>query len=97
VRVRRVPFLDEYAEGGESAVLVGDRVFVLSELATTILAAIGDETVSTDVVAGVLEEVFGAPPDGTDLFAATAAAVQELVAQGLLEMADSDLEPGALK
>ena len=26
MRVRRVPFLDEYAEGGESAVLVGDRV-----------------------------------------------------------------------
>jgi hypothetical protein len=97
VRVRRVPFLDEYAEGGESAVLVGDRVFVLSELATTILAAIGHETVSVDAVAGVLEEAFGAPPDGTDVSAATAAAVQELVAQGLLEIAESDLEPGALK
>lgn len=94
MRVRRVPFLDEYAEGGESAVLVGDRVLVLSELATTILAAIGDETVSIDVVAAVLEEAFGAPPDGTDLPGATAAAVRELVAQGLLEIAASDLEPG---
>ena len=97
MRVRRVPFLDEYAEGGESAVLVGDRVFVLSELATTILAAIGDETVSVDVVAAVLEEAFGAPPDGTDLSAATAAAVQELVAQGLLLITDSDLEPGTVQ
>lgn len=97
MRVRRVPFLDEYAEGGESAVLVGDRVFVLSELATTILAAIGDETVSIDVVAAVLEEAFGAPPDGTDLSAATAAAVQELVAQGLLEITHSDLEPGTVQ
>lgn len=97
MRVRRVPFLDEYAEGGESAVLVGDRVFVLSELATTILAAIGDETVSVDVVAVVLEEAFGAPPDGTDLSAATAAAVQELVAQGLLLITHSDLEPGTVQ
>lgn len=97
MRVRRAPFLDEYAEGGESAVLVGDRVFVLSELATTILAAVGDETVSVDVVAAVLEEAFGAPPDGTDLSAATAAAVQELVAQGLLEITDSDLEPGTVQ
>lgn len=97
MRVRRVPFLDEYAEGGESAVLVGDRVFVLSELATTILAAIGDETLSVDVVAAVLEEAFGAPPDGTDLSAATAAAVQELVTQGLLEITESDLEPGTVQ
>lgn len=97
MRVRRIPFLDEYAEGGESAVLVGDRVFVLSELATTILAAIGDETVSVDVVAAALEEAFGAPPDGTDLSSATAAAVQELVAQGLLEITESDLEPGTVK
>lgn len=97
MRVRRVPFLDEYAEGGESAVLVGDRVFVLSELATTILAAIGDEAVPVDVVAAVLEEAFGAPPDGTDLSAATAAAVQELVTQGLLEIADSNLEPGTVQ
>lgn len=97
MRVRRVPFLDDYAEGGESAVLVGDRVFVLSELATTILAAIGDEAVPVEVVAPVLEEAFGAPPDGTDLSAATAAAVQELVTQGLLELADSDLEPGTVQ
>jgi len=97
MRVRRVPFLDEYAEGGESAVLVGDRVFVLSELATTILAAIGDETVSVDAVAAVLGEAFGAPPEGTGLFAATAAAIHELAAQGLLEITDSDLEPGTAK
>jgi len=97
MRVRRVPFFDEYVEGGESAVLVGDRVFVLSELATTILAAIGDETVSVDGVAAVLEEAFGAPPDGTDLSAATAAAGRELAAQGLLEIADSDLEPGTVQ
>lgn len=97
MRVRRVLFLDEYAEGGESAVLVGDRVFVLSELATTILAAIGDEAVSVDGVAAVLEEAFGAPPGGIELSAATAAAVHELVVQGLVEIADSDLEPGAVK
>jgi len=97
MRVRRVPFLDEYAEGGESAVLIGDRVFVLSEIATTILAAVGDESVSVDAVAAVLGEAFEAPPDGTDLLAATTSAMHELAAQGLLEITDSDLQQGTAK
>jgi hypothetical protein len=86
MKVRRVPWLDEYVEGGESAVLVDDRVFVLSELATTLLAAIGPGAVEVEHVAAVLGERFGAPPDGTDLFDATAAALRELAEQGLVEM-----------
>jgi hypothetical protein len=86
MKVRRVPWLDEYVEGGESAVLVDDRVFVLSELATTLLAAIGSEAVEVSDVAAVLEERFGAPPDGVDLVDATETAVRELALQGLVEM-----------
>jgi len=86
VKVRRVAWLDEYVESGESAVLVADRVFVLSELATVILEAIGSGTVEVEEVAAVLEDGFGAPPDGTDLVDATAAALSELAAQGLVEM-----------
>ncbi|HSE09223.1 MAG TPA: hypothetical protein VLB29_11215 [Nocardioidaceae bacterium] len=84
MKVRRVPWVDEHVEGGESAVLVGDQVFVLSELATTILAAIGESTVELADVATVLGEAFGPPPEGSDLVAATESAVRELSDQGLL-------------
>ena len=86
MKVRRVQWLDEYVEGGESAVLVDDQVFVLSEVGATILEAIGSELVELEHVAEVLGERFGAPPDGTDLFDATAAALRELAEQGLVEM-----------
>jgi hypothetical protein len=86
MKVSRVPWLDEYVEGGESAVLVDDRVFVLSELATVILEAVGSGTVEVEHVAAVLGERFGAPPDGMDLLDATAAALRELAEQGLVEM-----------
>ena len=86
MKVRRRQFIDEYVEGGESAVLIGDQVFVLSELATTILAAIGDSTVDVDAVAAVLGSTFGAPPDGIDLVDATAAALESLAAQGLVQI-----------
>lgn len=88
MKVRRVPYFDEYAEGGESAVLIGDRVLVLSPLATSLLEAIGEETVEVDHIAGVLGELYGEPPDGVDLHAATALAVQTLADQGLVEMSD---------
>lgn len=84
MKVRRVPFLDEYVEGGESAVLVGDRVFVLSELATTILAEVGDGVVDALDLADVLLATYGAPPDGTDIARATEAALQILAEQGLV-------------
>jgi hypothetical protein len=84
MKVRRVPWLDEYVEGGESAVLIEDQVFVLSPLATTLLAAIGDSVVDVAEVAGVLGDTFGAPPDGADLVDATEVAVRELAARGLV-------------
>ncbi len=89
VKVRRRPYLDEYVEGGESAVLIDDQVFVLSPLATTILAVIGDGSVPVGEVADVLAETYGEPPDGTDLLAATTAAVESLAELGLVEMSQA--------
>lgn len=86
MKVRRVPWLDEYVEGGESAVLVDDQVFVLSQLGTTILEVVGDSVVEVEQVAAVLGETFGAPPDATDLVDATIGALRELAEQGLVEL-----------
>lgn len=84
--VRRVPCVDEYVEGGESAVLSDDQVFVLSPLATTILAVIGEDAVDVTDIAVVLGESFGEPPDGTGLVVATTAAIRSLAEIGLVEM-----------
>ena len=94
VRVRRRPYLDEYVEGGESAVLIDDQVFVLSPLATTILAVIGDRDVPVGEVAEVLAETYGEPPDGTDLLAATTSAVESLAESGLVEMSQTWVTEG---
>ncbi len=84
MKATRVPYLDEYVEAGESAVLVADQVFVLSELATTILGVLGDDSVESAAVAEALLETYGAPPDGTDIHVATETALQTLAGQGLV-------------
>ena len=74
----RVEVLDEYDEAGRRAILVGDRVMVVSELAATILDALPAET---PVVAERLLERFGPPPRGLD----------EAVREALRELADGGL------
>jgi hypothetical protein len=59
----RVEVIDEYDEDGRRAILVGDSVVVVSELAATILDALPAET---PVVAERLLESFGPPPIGLD-------------------------------
>ena len=85
MKTRRLPFLDEYVEDGESAVLIDERVMVLSPLATTILAAADGGWVDVEEVAEALLAAFGPPPDGADLLSTTESAVLELAAQGLVE------------
>lgn len=92
--VRRRPYLDEYVEGGESAVLIDDQVFVLSPLATTILAVIGDRSASVTEVADVLLDAYGEPPDGSDLVAATTSALESLAESGLVEMSQTRVTEG---
>jgi hypothetical protein len=86
VKVRRVPLVDEYVEDGESAVLVGDRVLVLSPLATTVLSLLGEEWTEVSWVAERLAMDFGAPVrDDTER--ATIRALWHLSEQGLLVLA----------
>ena len=59
----RVEVIDEYDEDGRRAILVGDSVVVVSELAATILDALPAEE---SAVAERLLERFGPPPTGLD-------------------------------
>ncbi|MGH3331095.1 MAG: hypothetical protein ACRDPJ_07260 [Nocardioidaceae bacterium] len=86
MKAKRRPFHDEYIENGESAVFVDGRILVLSELATSILALMGDDLVDVSLVAEGLLEAYGPPGDGVDLEAATSAAMQNLAAEGLVEV-----------
>ena len=78
MRVRRLPVLDSVTRDGETAVMVGTRVVVLSELASAALALIED---SVEV------EEFGAPP-GIEPVEATLMVLQELSGQGLVTFDD---------
>ena len=86
MRVRRLPVLDSVTRDGETAVMVGTRVVVLSELASAALALIED-TVEVDEVSNALVEEFGAPP-GIDPVEATLMVLQELSGQGLVTFDD---------
>ncbi len=80
--LRRPLLPDVFVDGDQCAVFVGDKVVVLSELATSILLSVPEGSAQTlDAVTGVVLEAFGppAPPlDATDLVAEQAAALAEL-------------------
>ena len=86
MRVRRLPVLDSVTRDGETAVMVGTRVVVLSELASAALALIED-SVEVDEVSNALVEEFGAPP-GIEPVEATLMVLQELSGQGLVTFDD---------
>lgn len=85
-RVRTVPAHDELHEEGESLVLLDGQVRRVSPLGTVIRAH-ASRGASVDELAGVLEETFGGPDEGTAL-ELTRAAVETLLAEGLLEQVD---------
>lgn len=86
MKAKRRPFHDEYVENGESAVFIDGRILVLSEIGTSILAMVRDDWVDASTVADGLLEAYGPPGDGVDIEAATGAAMQNLAAEGLLEI-----------
>jgi hypothetical protein len=81
----RVEVLDEYDEAGRRAILVGDRVMVVSELAATILDAL---PAGTPVVAERLLERFGPAPCSLDQ--AVRAALSELADVGLVNLTSTN-------
>lgn len=69
MRVRRGDLRDVYVDDGRAAVMVGEQVLVLSELATAILASVPEDGGTTlPEVAAAVEAEFGPPaPPGTAL------------------------------
>ena len=85
-RVRRLPVVDEYVEGGRAAVYAtSGEVVALSELATWVWTALTDEWGSIEDLADGLVREFGAPDD-VDPVPATRATVEALVDHGLAEL-----------
>jgi len=86
MRARRLEVVDEYAEDARVAIYSrAGMVVVLSELAAVAWAALGDDWVEADAVAGVLVRTFGTPPDG-DPLAATEGALRTLAEHELVEL-----------
>ena len=83
---RRTPVVDEYVEHGRSAVLVGERVLVLSEMATAVLDVVGiADATPLEVVTEALVERFGPPPGDVEPADACLEVTNVLVEQGLIE------------
>lgn len=86
MKVRRLPIVDEYAEDERCAVYVGDRVLVLSELATYALGLLRDQWSDVREVADTLVDHFGSPPDDPNGVAATEAVLEQLAEEHLVEL-----------
>lgn len=85
-RVRRLPVVDEYVEGGRSAVLLDGRCLTLSELPTVVLGLLDEGWSGLDALAPRVEEQVGAPEAGT-LRDALVALLVDLADHGLVELA----------
>lgn len=84
-RVRRLPVIDEYLEDGRSAVLLEGRALTLSELPTLVLGLLGEAWRDLDEVAERIEELVGAPEDGT-VAEALDRLLDDLASHGLVEV-----------
>ncbi len=85
MRVRRLPVVDEYVEDGRRALHLGSTVIALSELGSAVLEEIGPDWTDLEDVADGLVSRFGAPED-RDAANVTREAVEDLRAQGVLEV-----------
>ena len=86
MKVRRRPTADVLVRDGETAVLVDDTIFRLSELSSRLYAECSTEKSSTELSRS-LEAAFGAPPDLPSL-EATERVIEELLGHGVLELVE---------
>ena len=94
MRVRRLPVVDEYAEDGRRALHLGATVIALSELGSAVVEEVGPVWTDLEAVTDALVARFGPPPD-RDAASVTREAVDDLRAQGVLEVQeDLDAEGG---
>jgi len=84
MRVSRGSITDAVTRDGETVVMVGDQVMLLSPLASAALARIDGDT-DVAVVGAALVEMFGAPPDG-DPISMTLSVLQDLSAAGVVKL-----------
>jgi hypothetical protein len=88
MRVRRREIVDEYVEDGRAAVYSHDgMVLLLSELATSVWEALGDDWVSSTHLAEVLVREYGDPGDG-QADQLTKEALRSLAEMSLVELDD---------
>ena len=85
MKARRLPVVDEYVDGDQTAVFAGGRVLVLSTVASAVLHATRESwtdvrDIARDAVASV-----GAPPTGGPE-EAVLAVIDELSVGGLVEV-----------
>ena len=94
MRARRMDVDDEYVEDGRAAVYTTEgMVVLLSELATSAWAVLGNDWVTSARVAEVLVAEFGAPADG-DAAGLTDEALRSLAELSLVELDESSVAPG---
>lgn len=85
MRARRLPVVDEYVDGDQTAVFVDGNVLVLSTVASAVLHAVRDSWTDVNAVARDVVPSVGAPPFGSPE-EAVAAVVHELAQGGLVEV-----------
>ena len=85
MRLVRSDWIDQYIDGAEAAVMVGNQVVVLSELATALVVEVGECGASLGSVQAALTSAFGEPAIG-DAVTAIDSVVSELVSLGLLKV-----------
>lgn len=89
MRARRMDVVDEYVEDGRAAVYTTQgMVVLLSELATSAWAVLGDEWVPTTRIADHLVLEFGDPGDGA-ADRLTQEALRSLAEMSLVELDES--------
>ena len=91
MRVRRGELVDVYDEDGRAAVMAGEQVMVLSELATCILASVPETGWAPldDIVARVIATI-GTPDEPLDPHAITRAQVRDLASHAVLVVDEED-------
>jgi len=88
--ITRVPPVDRLTEGDESLLLYEHQVIRLGLIGTVIFDATA-QPITLAALSALLDDVIGSPVTGT-ILESTAAAVEQLQAQGVLRVsADPDL------
>lgn len=84
MKARRLPVVDEFVDGHETAVFVDGHVLVLSVVASAVLHAVGDTWTDLSDIAKQVVGAVGAPPERTADDAVTAVLL-ELAARNVIE------------